>query len=102
MNSTDACSDICDGTMQIPHFVGERGSGKMNGRKWLKKRGFFFFLSLILCAGTVVSSFAAVEFNKDVHVDENGNLKQADEYYLAGDVELDQTLSINSKKCLLN
>ncbi len=70
----------------------------MNGRKWLKKRGFAVALSLILCAGTVVSSFAAVEFNKDVHVDENGNLKQADEYYLAGDVELDQTLSINSKE----
>lgn len=63
-------------------------------------------LSLALCAGMVAPAFAAaVAFDKDYHVGENGELLshkeevdgefvQSYDYYLAGDVELDKTLII--------
>ena len=72
--------------------------------KKLKKFGkssFAVVLSLVLCAGMVVPAFAAVEFNKDAHVDaDTGALKQNEagdyDYYLGGNVTLDKTLVIGA------
>ncbi len=72
--------------------------------KKLKKFGkssFAVVLSLVLCAGMVVPAFAAVEFNKDAHVDAaTGALKQNEagdyDYYLGGNVTLDKTLVIGA------
>ncbi len=68
--------------------------------KMLKKT-LAVVLSLVLCGSLVAPSFAAVEFNKDQHVDaETGALLKNSEdnydYYLGGDVTLDKTLVVGA------
>lgn len=68
------------------------------GWRQLGVRGLAAAVSLALCAGMVMPTWAAVEFNQEKHMDENGFLREGGEYYLAGDVELERTLRIDNQQ----
>ena len=77
--------------------IAKKGSMEL---KMLKK-AMAVALSLVLCGSLVVPSFAAVELNKDEHIDkETGRLLKNSEdnydYYLGKDVKLDKTLVIGA------
>lgn len=76
----------------------------MKARNLLSRRGGAVLLSLALCAGLAAPGFAAVQLDKDTHIDaETGALlsheedgKESYDYYLGGDVTLDKTLVIGA------